>query len=117
MLISTILPGARIQPATRTRDSRPGAHFQTPRTSPPNPAHRRANTTKITAKAPPSASIQPHHLPNSLLELAETSGNEREIDFSVPPSRNYKGYVWICHPVLRQVYGLMVYVYPEHVEG
>ena len=53
-----------------------------------NAAYRPAKTTEIAAKTLPSAPIQPHYLPNSLLELAETSGNEREIDFSALSKRN-----------------------------
>ena len=55
----------------------------------PKPAHLPSNTTQTTTKTLPSASIQPHHPPNALLELAEMRGNEREIDLSVLSPRDY----------------------------
>ena len=59
---------------------------------PPSPksAHLPANTAQTAAKTLPSAPIQPHDPPNALLELAKMRGNEREIDLSVLPPRNYK---------------------------
>ena len=87
-------PMPQFQPATQARESRPNAHFPTPRTHcelpSPKSAHLPANTAQTAAKTLPSTPIQPHDPLNALLESAEMRGNEREIDLSILSPRNYK---------------------------
>ena len=88
--IRTILPSTQTQPATRAREGRPNAHFQIPRTSPPNPPTCPRIPLKPPPKPFPRPPIQPHDPPNAIPKLAEMRGNEREIDLSVLSPRNCK---------------------------
>ena len=71
----TILPNAPIQPATRTRDSRPNAHFPTPRTSLPQ---TRSSDRQYRSKRRQNPAIGPPFSPRLARCPTGISGNERK---------------------------------------
>ncbi len=69
----------------------------------PKPAHLPAKTTDNAPETPLPAPIQPHDPTNALPELAEMSGNEREIDLSALSPRQQAALpIVACSPTIVQ---------------
>ena len=74
-LIASARDSIGSQPA---EESRAANRRPTQITGTSKPAHLLVNTTKTAARTTNIAPYCPHHWPDSLLELAEMRGNERE---------------------------------------